>query len=367
MRVIRKPSSFCSSRTRTVVCRSRGRGARLAEQVGERHREAARLGGGDQLLGVGPLLDVLDAVAQRERALDRRRCASRSARPPRARYLASWPCALRLTRTLNVADPSVGFCPAIKPLSSQDRASKEPPMTEILNATLDLGRRPRALLLAAAPALPSSTRRAAPRCPTRSATRSPGPCARRAPTSAPATPPATGSRRSSSRPRPTRPRFLGCDPHEITFGAEHDLAGLHALAHRRARLRARRRDPRLLRRPRRRRRAVAGARPRPGPRRPARRAAPGHDARLRRPGRQAVRAHARRRVRLGLQRGRHRRRRRPRLRDGARRGRAGLDRRRPLRGARADRRARDRRRRAASAPRTSSAARTSASPTAAPR
>ena len=54
--------------------------------------------------------------------------------------------------------------------------------------------------------------------------------------------------------------------------AEHDLAELHALAHRRPRLRAGRRDPRLLARPRRRRRAVARAGARPRPARPAHRA-----------------------------------------------------------------------------------------------
>ncbi len=51
------------------------------------------------------------------------------------------------------------------------------------------------------------------------------------------------------------------------------------------------------------------------------------------------------RVRVGVQRRRHRRRRRPGVPDGPRGRRAGLDRRRPLRRPRADRRARDRRRR----------------------
>ncbi len=126
-------------------------------------------------------------------------------------------------------------------------------------------------------------------------------CVRRARTSAPAMRPAAASGRSSSgggqgRPVPRLRAARG------DLRAEHDLAGLHALAHRRARLRARRRDPRLLARPRRRRRAVARARPRPGSRRQARRAAPRHHARLRRSAREADRPHARRRVRLGIER-----------------------------------------------------------------
>ena len=129
--------------------------------------------------------------------------------------------------------------------------------------------------------------------------------------------------------------------------AEHDLARLHAVAHGGTRVRGRRRDPRLLARPRRRRRSVARAGARQGPARPAHRAARRHDARLRRPRRQADRAHARRRVRLGVECDRHDRRRGARLRARAQRRRAGLGRRRPLRGARADRRRRDRRRRAA--------------------
>ena len=46
--------------------------------------------------------------------------------------------------------------------------------------------------------------------------------------------PAAGSRRSSRPAEADAARFLGCDPQEIIFGAEHDHAGLHALAHRRA-------------------------------------------------------------------------------------------------------------------------------------
>ena len=66
---------------------------------------------------------------------------------------------------------------------------------------------------------------------------------------------------------------------------------LHALAHRRPRVRGRRRDPRLLARPRRRRRSVARARPRQGSARPAHRAAARHDARLRGPRGEAQRPH----------------------------------------------------------------------------
>src|SRR5579862_2496218 len=54
------------SRRRTQLARWR---ARLAQKVGERHREAAGLGGGDQLLGIGCVLDALNARPQRERPL----------------------------------------------------------------------------------------------------------------------------------------------------------------------------------------------------------------------------------------------------------------------------------------------------------
>ena len=71
MRVIRKPSGSCSSRTRAVVRRSVGRMPGLRELVGERHREAARVRRADELLGVGGGLALLDARLQRERAFVR--------------------------------------------------------------------------------------------------------------------------------------------------------------------------------------------------------------------------------------------------------------------------------------------------------
>ena len=128
--------------------------------------------------------------------------------------------------------------------------------------------------------------------------------------------------------------------------AEHDHAELRAVPDRRARLAARRRDPRVLPGPRRRGRAVAGDRARPGPGGPARRAARRHHAGLRGPGAQARAAHQGGRVRLGVQRGRHGHRRPARVPARARRRGARLGGRRPLRGARADRRPRHRRRHA---------------------
>jgi len=127
---------------------------------------------------------------------------------------------------------------------------------------------------------------------------------------------------------------------------EHDHAELRAVTDRRARLPARRRDPRVLSGPRRRGRAVAGDRARPGPGGPARRTARRHHAGLRRPGAQARAAHQGGRVRLGVERGRHRDRRPPVVPARARGRGARLGGRRPLRSARADRRPRHRRRRA---------------------
>ena len=135
-------------------------------------------------------------------------------------------------------------------------------------------------------------------------------CARRAPTWAPRTRPAGASGRSSTRPR-RRPRgFLGCEPAGGDLRPEHDLAELHALAHRRPRT-----SPPATRSSSPRSTTTAASRrgsssPRPRPARPARRARARHDARLRRPRAKLVRPHARRRVRLGVERDRHDRRRR---------------------------------------------------------
>ena len=142
---------------------------------------------------------------------------------------------------------------------------------------------------------------------------------------------------------PRAAAFLGCEPHEVIFGP--NMTSLDFMLSRTAGppVRTRRRDPGLLAGPRRRRRAVAGARARPGPGRAAHRTARRHDARPRGPGAQAVAAHARGRVRVGVERSRHDRRRGEGCDARALGRRAGLDRRRPLRRARADRRAGDRR------------------------
>ena len=65
---------------------------------------------------------------------------------------------------------------------------------------------------------PSSTPRAASRCPTRSATRSRGRCGRPAPTWARATPPAIRVGEILEEAERKAARFLGCEPHEVIFG-----------------------------------------------------------------------------------------------------------------------------------------------------
>ncbi len=92
-------------------------------------------------------------------------------------------------------------------------------------------------------------------------------------------------------------RFLNCSADDVIFGTEHDRARLRALAHRRARLEGGRPDPRLAPRPRRRRRAVGRARRRPRLRGRVGGRDRGSAPRLRRPREPARRARARRRVR----------------------------------------------------------------------
>ena len=98
--------------------------------------------------------------------------------------------------------------------------------------TLDLDGGPPAVLARCRTGSRSSTRPGGSRCPTRSATRSPARCARRARTSAPCTRPACASRRSSSRPRRKAARVPRLRAARGDLRAEHDLAELHAVAHR---------------------------------------------------------------------------------------------------------------------------------------
>ncbi len=156
-------------------------------------------------------------------------------------------------------------------------------------------------------------------------------------------PPHRGARRALAGDRSALPRLLsGRD----RLRAEHDDAQLRALAHRRARVPAGRRDPRHEARPRRERLAVARARPRPRPDRPLRGHPRRHDARHGRPRAPAHRPDQGGRVPGRLERGRHADRRAADRRARTRGGRDRLGRRGPLRAARTDRRRRDGSRRA---------------------
>ena len=370
IRVIEQPASVCSRCTRAVVRRSAGGWPVAAQQIGERHREATGVPGTDQLLGVGAALPVLHTRAQGEGPLEGA-AAQREApaavghrAAPTRRRRADHPYGQdRLPSGVRRATPrvapiahrvvlsgplSLALTAARAPAERYTGAERRASATEETHGRVDDRPHGGAPSLQFAPERVRVSRRAGRQPGARRVGDAVARCLREASANiGRPTRPADASGRSSPRPRPRRAAFLGCEPHEVIFGAEHDLARLHPLAHRGPRVRRRGRDPRLLAGPRRRRRPVARAGPRQGAAWSSTSSSARHPARLRRPAAKLSERTTRGRVRLGLERDRHDRRRAAGLRARPQRRRARLDRRRPLRGARADRRAGDRRRRPA--------------------
>src|SRR5581483_9043635 len=99
----------------------------LREQAGERHREAAGLGGADQLFWVGRALDLFDAGLERERTFERAAAERDPTTPVGNRALPISVGASGDAETqspLLITGPPVGFCSLIKsPVSEQTQAA----------------------------------------------------------------------------------------------------------------------------------------------------------------------------------------------------------------------------------------------------